>query len=100
MLQQRHPEKYHSGGLWTNTCCSHPRPDEDILTAGERRLFEETGLKIPLKRVGEFHYTATVGNQLIENEYDHVLIGFTDADAIDFNKKRNQCRSLDSRFRT
>ncbi|ACJ18701.1 diphosphomevalonate decarboxylase [Coxiella burnetii] len=87
LLQQRHPEKYHSGGLWTNTCCSHPRPDEDIVTAGERRLFEETGLKIPLKRVGEFHYTATVGNQLIENEYDHVLIGFTDADAIDFNKK-------------
>ncbi|WP_267256502.1 diphosphomevalonate decarboxylase [Coxiella endosymbiont of Ornithodoros maritimus] len=87
LLQRRHPEKYHSGGLWTNTCCSHPRPDEDIITAGERRLFEETGLKIALKRVGEFRYTTTVGNQLIENEYDHVLIGFTDADAIDFNKK-------------
>ena len=87
LLQRRHPDKYHSGGLWTNTCCSHPHPGEDILTAGERRLFEETGLKSLLKNVGEFCYTANVGNHLIENEYDHVLVGFTNAEIIDFNKK-------------
>ena len=87
LLQQRHLDKYHSGGLWTNTCCSHPRPDENIITASKRRLFEETGLNIPLKKVGAFHYTAVVGNQLIENEYDYVLIGFTDVATINFNKK-------------
>ena len=87
LLQQRHPDKYHSGDLWTNTCCSHPHPGEDILAAGARRLFEETGLKIPLKNVGEFCYIANVSNHLIENEYDHILIGSTDATVIDFNKK-------------
>ena len=87
LLQQRHPKKYHSGGLWTNTCCGHPRrPGENIIEAGERRLFEEMGLKIPLKKVGEFRYTAKVGNNLIENEYDHVLTGFLTNEKTSFNK--------------
>ncbi|AKQ33366.1 diphosphomevalonate decarboxylase [Candidatus Coxiella mudrowiae] len=86
LLQQRHPEKYHSGGLWTNTCCSHPRPGENIIEAGERRLFEEMGLKMLLKKVGEFRYTAEVSNNLIENEYDHVLVGFLTNEKIHLNK--------------
>lgn len=86
LLQKRHPDKYHSGGLWTNTCCSHPRPGENIIDAGERRLFEEMGLKISLKKVGKFRYTAKVGNNLIENEYDHVLAGFLTNEKTFFNK--------------
>lgn len=86
LLQQRHPAKYHSSGLWTNTCCSHPRLGEEIVAAGERRLYEEMSLKIPLKEVGEFRYTAPVGH-LIENEYDHVLVGFATNATIHFNKK-------------
>ena len=48
LLQQRHPDKYHSGGLWTNTCCSHPHPGETVLAAGERRLQEEMGIHYTL----------------------------------------------------
>ena len=86
LLQQRHPEKYHSGALWSNTCCSHPRLGEEIIAASERRLCEEMGLKIPLKEVGKFRYTASVSH-LIENEYDHVLVGFATNAIIHFDKK-------------
>lgn len=75
LLHKRHPEKYHCGGLWTNTCCSHPYPGEDTIKAGERRLFEEMGIKAILKEVGVFHYIAKFDNGLTENEVDHVLIG-------------------------
>lgn len=75
LLQQRALTKYHSPGLWTNTCCSHPRPDEDIVSAGQRRLREEMGIETVLKWVGRFHYIAHFENGLIENEVDHVLIG-------------------------
>jgi isopentenyl-diphosphate delta-isomerase type 1 len=75
LLQQRALHKYHSPGLWTNTCCSHPRPGEDILQAGQRRLREEMGIDIALKSVGSFHYIAHFDNGLTENEVDHVLIG-------------------------
>jgi isopentenyl-diphosphate delta-isomerase type 1 len=75
LLQQRHLSKYHSGGLWTNTCCGHPYPRENILEAGQRRLQEEMGFMASLKALGVFHYTAEVGQGLIENEIDHVLIG-------------------------
>jgi len=75
LLQQRASGKYHSPGLWTNTCCSHPRPGEDIVQAGQRRLQEEMGIKTMLKWVGKFHYIARFGNGLTENEVDHVLIG-------------------------
>ncbi|HSW93766.1 MAG TPA: isopentenyl-diphosphate Delta-isomerase [Gammaproteobacteria bacterium] len=76
LLQQRARGKYHSPLLWTNTCCSHPRPDEDIVAAGERRLLEEMGMTTPLEWVGKFHYIAHFENGLIENEVDHVLVGF------------------------
>lgn len=75
LLQQREASKYHCGGLWTNTCCGHPRPGEDIVSAGERRLHEEMGLQVQLTQAGVFHYIANFENGLTENEVDHVLIG-------------------------
>jgi isopentenyl-diphosphate delta-isomerase type 1 len=75
LIQQRAQEKYHSPNLWTNTCCSHPRPGEETLAASERRLFEELGVKIHLQNIGQFHYIAHFDNGLTENELDHVMIG-------------------------
>ena len=75
LLQKRSANKYHSGGLWTNTCCSHPRDGENIIDAGKRRLFEEMGIKTDLKVAFNFTYKAELENGLIEHEYDHVLIG-------------------------
>ncbi len=85
LMQQRQKDKYHCGGLWTNTCCSHPRPGETILQAAQRRLVEEMGIKTPLHLVGAFTYRAEFANGLIEHEYDHALIGSYDADVINFN---------------
>lgn len=78
LLQQRAQTKYHSPNLWTNTCCSHPRPGEDTLLAAQRRLEEEMGIRTPLQSIGSFHYIAHFENGLVENEVDHVLIGFVD----------------------
>lgn len=75
LLQQRAHTKYHSPGLWSNTCCSHPSPGENVLQAAKRRLNEEFNLEIPLKEVGQFRYIAHFENGLIENELDHVLVG-------------------------
>lgn len=75
LLQQRAVGKYHSPGLWTNTCCSHPRPDEDITFAALRRLREEFGIITTLKDLGWFYYNAHFANGLSEHEIDHVLIG-------------------------
>ena len=75
LLQQRANGKYHSGGLWTNTCCSHPQPGETTLAAGERRLMEEVGIRAQLSEVGSFIYKAAFDNGLSEHELDHVLIG-------------------------
>ena len=75
LLQQRAFDKYHSGGLWTNTCCSHPRPGEAIIAAGKRRLQEEMGFTTELTDLGWFHYNVPFSNGLSENEIDHVLIG-------------------------
>jgi isopentenyl-diphosphate delta-isomerase len=76
LLQQRQEAKYHCGGLWTNTCCSHPRVGETIIQAAQRRLQEEMGLDVALSAldmVGAFCYRAEFANGLIEHEYDHVL---------------------------
>jgi isopentenyl-diphosphate Delta-isomerase len=75
LLQQRAFEKYHSGGLWTNTCCSHPRPNETIVDAANRRLMEEMGFQTPLDKVFDFIYQAEFSNGLTEHEFDHVFIG-------------------------
>ena len=85
LLQQRQHSKYHCGGLWTNTCCSHPQPNEETLAAGQRRLLEELGMRVPLTAVGEFTYLAHFDNGLIEHEYDHVLVGFTDSKTVSIN---------------
>ena len=82
LLQQRHLEKYHCGGLWTNTCCGHPRPGETTLAAATRRLFEEMGIQSELSEVGVFHYIAPFDNGLTENEVDHVFIGTMHNDVI------------------
>jgi len=83
LLQQRAMSKYHSAGLWTNACCSHPQPGEDILLAAKRRLQEELGLNLPeLKALGRFHYTAHFENGLTENELDHVFIGYYQGEKI------------------
>lgn len=79
LLQQRARSKYHSGGLWSNTCCSHPRPGEDTEQAAHRRLIEEMGFDCQLERVHEFVYRVEVDNGLIEHEYDHVFVGRCDA---------------------
>lgn len=75
LLQQRNASKYHCGGLWTNTCCSHPRDQETIVQAAERRLQEEMGLQLKLHAIDAFIYKAPFTNGLIEHEYDHVLLG-------------------------
>ncbi len=75
MLQKRAQGKYHSGGLWANTCCSHPRPGETVLRAGRRRLKDEMGFTVPLREVFQFTYRTKFSNGLIEHEYDHVLVG-------------------------
>lgn len=75
LLQRRARSKYHSGGLWSNTCCSHPRPEEDVLAAGHRRLLEEMGFACELSEAFSFRYRVEFPDGLIENEYDHVLFG-------------------------
>lgn len=75
MLQQRALHKYHSPGLWTNTCCSHQRDGESNMEAGTRRLQEEMGFTTPLSETTSFIYKAPFDNGLTEHEYDHILIG-------------------------
>lgn len=75
LLQQRARNKYHSGGLWTNACCSHPMPGEDVQQAAHRRLQEEMGFNCDLSKLFTFTYYTTFDNGLIENEYDHVFLG-------------------------
>lgn len=82
LLQQRAGTKYHSGGLWTNTCCSHPMPGEDINDAANRRLKEEMGIEAELQAAFHFTYKANVGNGLTEHEYDHVFTGHYNDDCI------------------
>ena len=75
LLQQRAAEKYHSGGLWTNTCCSHPRPGETTIEAARRRLDEEMGFTCELTFLFSTHYRADVSRGLIEDEIVHVFGG-------------------------
>ena len=79
MLQQRALHKYHSPGLWTNTCCSHQRLGETNLEAGARRLQEEMGFETPLEELFSFIYKAPFDNGLTEHELDHILLGYYDA---------------------
>ena len=78
LLQQRAAGKYHSASLWTNTCCSHPRPGESSYAAAMRRLHEEMGLACELKEIFSFVYKASLDHDLTEHEFDHVFVGITD----------------------
>lgn len=80
LLQKRANKKYHSGGLWTNACCSHPKPGEETLAAAKKRLYEEMGFDIGLKKVFDFIYKAPFDNGLTEYEFDHVFIGTYDGE--------------------
>ena len=75
MLQKRAYNKYHSGGLWTNTCCSHQREGENSIEAGKRRLLEEMGFETELKIITSFIYKVEFENGLTEHELDYLLIG-------------------------
>jgi isopentenyl-diphosphate delta-isomerase len=79
LLQQRSFSKYHSGGLWTNTCCSHPRRNESFIQADHRRLNEEMGMSANLEKAFCFIYKASLSQNLIEHELDWVFLGKTDA---------------------
>jgi isopentenyl-diphosphate Delta-isomerase len=78
LLQQRAISKYHSGGLWTNACCSHPLPGEATEAAAQRRLHEELGFNTPLQKAFDFIYKAAFDNGLTEYEFDHVFTGMYD----------------------
>jgi isopentenyl-diphosphate delta-isomerase len=78
LLQRRAIDKYHSKGLWTNTCCSHPYPDEATGHAATRRLLEEMGMECTLQEIFSFMYKAKVDSELTEHELDHVFLGLTD----------------------
>lgn len=82
MIQQRAYGKYHSPGLWTNTCCSHQREGESNIDAGKRRLMEEMGFSTGLQDTISFIYKAPFENGLTEHEFDHILVG-------DYNGKPN-----------
>jgi isopentenyl-diphosphate delta-isomerase len=82
LLQQRAFDKYHSGGLWTNTCCSHPRPHETVKDAAHRRLFEEMGIACTLSIQTSFIYQTPFENGLTEHELDYVLTGTIHTDPV------------------
>ena len=82
LLQQRALDKYHSPGLWTNTCCSHQRDGESNIEAGKRRLHEEMGFDCELKELFSFLYKASFDNGLTEHELDHVMMGHYDEDPV------------------
>lgn len=82
LLQKRDSNKYHSGGLWTNTVCSHPAPGEKTLDAAHRRLQEEMGFDTDLNEIFTFKYMHEFDNGITEHEYDHVILGTYNNDPI------------------
>lgn len=78
LLQQRALSKYHSGGLWSNTVCSHPKPNQDLIKCVKERLVEEMGFSTDVKEKFSFLYRSDYVNGLSEHEYDHVFIGYYD----------------------
>ena len=82
LLQQRALNKYHSGGKWTNTCCSHPRIGETTQNAANRRLREEMGMECSLNYVFNFTYYAEIMDGLYEHEFDHVYFGTSDYEPV------------------
>ena len=95
LLQKRAISKYHSGGLWTNTCCSHPREGEETINAANRRLIEEMGIKTNLRKVFDFIYKAELDNELTENEFDHVFYGIYNEDPIINTEEADDFKCID-----
>lgn len=82
ILQRRAFDKYHSNGLWTNTCCTHPHPGESSGEAAHRRLKEEMGIECVLKEIFTYTYREKLDNDLTENEFDHIFLGTTDKEPV------------------
>ena len=82
LLQKRASAKYHSGGLWSNSCCGHPRPGENRRDAARRRLKEEMGIDCELAEIFSFIYQAALPIGLIEHEYDYVFFGSHDGEPV------------------
>ena len=95
LLQQRADIKYHSGGLWANTCCSHPRWNESLPACAKRRLYEEVGCsEIELTVFGKIDYEAKVGGKLYENEKAHCFVGYVDDDTLPELFNRNEVQAV------
>jgi isopentenyl-diphosphate Delta-isomerase len=97
LIQKRSAGKYHSPGLWTNTCCSHPRPGEPVDHAASRRLLEEMGISCKLYSSFTFIYKAEFGNGLTEHELDHVFIGICDETPLPSPEEVDEYRYADSK---
>lgn len=82
LIQKRASHKYHSAGLWSNSCCSHPLPNESSVDAAERRLIEEIGINTSVEFSFSFEYKASFENGLTENELDHVFVGYSNSQGI------------------
>lgn len=82
ILQRRAFDKYHSNGLWTNTCCTHPHPGESVFDAARRRLREEMGIETNVTWLFSFIYKERLDNDLTEHELDHVFLGITDSEPL------------------
>ena len=93
LLQKRSAEKYHSGGLWTNACCSHPRQGEELSEAVERRLKEELGVRMPVEELYSFVYRAQFENGL--TEYEHVFLGEYDGEIRLNEEEASEIRWMD-----
>ena len=89
LFQKRHPQKYHSGGLWSNTCCSHPQPERSLSAEAQKCLMFEVGIHADLFCAGSVYYRTQFDSGLIEHEIDHVFYGFFDQDVthIPFNRQ-------------
>ena len=98
LLQKRASSKYHSPGLWTNTCCSHPAPGEDLQVSAEKRLLEEMGFSCSLSWLFKFIYKTSFDNNLTEHELDHVFIGKFDAKPIPNPEEVENWRWVDLDF--
>jgi len=94
ILQRRAFDKYHSNGLWTNTCCTHPMPGETNLEAAARRLKEEMGLECELEEIFSFTYREKFDNGLTEYEYDHVFYGVSYKDPVINTSEPEEWKSL------
>lgn len=94
LIQQRAESKYHCGGKWANACCTHPDWDENAAGSAERRLFEELGVRLPLREVGLTTYRADVGNGLIEHERVRVFRGDADRATLGFDLNPEEVRAV------